>query len=261
MKEKAILVVSFGTGYSEIRELTIGAIERAIDKAFPEYEVFRAFTSKLVIDKLKRRDGLVVDSVREAMEKLVQKGFCEVVVQSAHVMPGEEYEDMLSQVKPFEGRFHSIKYGEPLLGGEGDYVRLMDILKKSVQGYVDERTAAIFIGHGTAHRANLAYSKLGEMFRCTGDNRYLVGTVEAEPGVESCLQMVQRLSVEKVVLQPLMIVAGDHANEDMAGDHKDSWKSLFTEQGYQVECILRGLGECSRIQNMFVDHVRDALGK
>ena len=259
MKKKAILAVSFGTSYTETRELTIGAIEKAIGEAFPEYEVFRAFTSQMIIDKLRSRDGLVIDTVREAMEKLVWKGFKEVVVQPTHVMPGEEYDDMMSQVRPFEQQFDSIRYGGPLLGAEQDYLRLRDILISSTQEKLDEHTAMVFMGHGTAHRANIAYHKLGEMFHKAGHSRYFVGTVEAEPDIEASLKAVEGMWVKKVVLQPLIIVAGDHANEDMAGDDENSWKTRFSEKGYQVECIVKGLGEFTEIQEMFVDHVKDAL--
>lgn len=259
MNKRAILVVSFGTSYPETRELTIGAIETAINEAFSQYKVFRAFTSQIIIDKLKSRDHISIDNVTEAMDRLRQQGFREVVIQPTHVMPGEEYDDMMSQVRPFESQFESILYGRPLLGNEGDYKRLVELLLAITKDKMDKHTAMVFMGHGTTHRANITYHKLGEMFHKAGHSRYFVGTVEAEPDIEAGLEAVKGMSVKKVVLQPLMIVAGDHANEDMAGEEEDSWKSRFTARGYEVECVVRGLGEYSQIQKIFIDHVGDAL--
>lgn len=259
MNKKAILVVSFGTSYHETRDKTIGAIEDAIGRAFPEYEVFRAFTSQMIINKLKTRDNIVIDNVREAMERLEKQGFREVVVQPTLVIPGEEYENMMSQVKPFERRFDSILYSQPLLGMDADYQRLTNILITIAQDRVDKYTAMVFMGHGTSHRANSAYHKLGELLYEAGQGRYFVGTVEAEPDLEASLEAVEGLSVNRVILQPLMIVAGDHANEDMAGDDEDSWKSRFTSKGYNAECVVKGLGEYRQIQEMFIDHLKSIL--
>lgn len=259
MNKKAILVVSFGTSYARTRERTIGAIERAVGEAFPKYQVFRAFTSQMIIDKLKSRDGLEIDNVGNAMEKLAQMGCGEVVVQPTHVIPGEEYDGMMSQVESFEGRFHKIGCGRPLLGGEADFHRLMDILLRATEKQMDGHTAMVFMGHGTTHSANDIYHKLGEMFHKAGYSRYFVGTVEAEPDIEAGLEAVEGMAVKKVVLRPLMIVAGDHANEDMAGSHEDSWKSRFKAKGYEVECVLEGLGELEEIQGMFLDHVKAVL--
>ena len=256
-----MLIVSFGTSYNDSREKTIGAIEHAIAAAYPGYEVRRAFTSQIIIDKLKARDGLEIDNVEEAMERLVKDGVKELVVQPTHFMNGFEYDDTIAEIKPYESRFASIKYGLPLLISDTDYRDVVAALTEGTKQFDDGKTAVVFIGHGSEHAANAAYAKLNAALKASGHNNYIVGTVEAEPSIEDVIAAAKSLGVKRAVLSPLMIVAGDHANNDMAGDEDDSWKSVLEADGFEVAVNLRGLGEYPGIQSMFVRHVKDAIGR
>lgn len=249
-----LLVVSFGTSYNESRDVTIGAIEAALQEAYPDYEVRRAFTSQIIIDKLKERDGLDIDNVTEAMERLTADGVKTVVIQPTHVMSGFEYDDVVSEVSGYADQFDSFKLGKTLLADDGDYDRLITVLTGELKAYSAEDTAIVFMGHGTEHPANATYGKLQEKLIAAGFSRYFVGTVEAAPSLEDVLTLAKESGAKKVVLTPLMIVAGDHANNDMAGDDEDSWKSQFTAAGFEVECLFRGLGQYEGVQQMIVDH-------
>jgi len=258
---QAILVVSFGTSYNETRAKTIEAVEKAITDAYPDFEVRRAFTSQTIIDKLKERDGLEIDNVPEAMDRLIADGVQTVVVQPTHVMNGYEYDEMCEAIQPYEDKFTQLVYGKPLLADETDYETMVQILAADTADYAADDTAIIFMGHGTEHPANDTYQKLAECFQSQSYDHYLVGTVEATPNLEDIMAQADALQVQKVVLLPLMIVAGDHATNDMAGDEEDSWKTQFKGQGYEVECVLKGLGEYPGIQQMFVDHTADAIAQ
>lgn len=258
--KKALLVVSFGTSYNETRAATIEAIETAIAAAYPDYEMRRAFTSQIIIDKLEERDGLEIDNVQEAMERLIADGVGTLVVQPTHVMSGEEYDEMMEAVAPYEGQFASVSYGLPLLSSDADYEEVVSILAEETAAYDAEGTAIVFMGHGTHHEANATYAKLQQVLSDAGYDNYFIGTVEAEPALEDVMAMVAESGAGKVVLLPLMIVAGDHATNDMAGDEEDSWKTAFKAEGYEVECVLKGLGEYAGIQAMFVAHAGDAIG-
>lgn len=258
-KDKVMLVVSFGTSYNDSRDKTIGAIENALAEAYPDYEVRRAFTSQIIIDKLKERDGLEIDNVEEAMKRLVADGVKEVIVQPTHVMPGFEYNDVVDEVKPYETMFDSLIVGQPLLSEDADFEPLVKILAEETKEYNTEDTAVVWMGHGTEHDANETYTKLQETFKAAGYDNYIVGTVEAEPTLEDVIAAAKELGVKKLVLSPLMIVAGDHANNDMAGEEEDSWKSILTKEGFEVECVLRGMGEYKGVQQMFADHVKKAM--
>lgn len=260
-KEKAILVVSFGTSYNETRDATIGAVEKAIAKAYPDYDVRRAFTSQIIIDKLKERDGEEIDNVKEALDRLVADGVKELVVQPTHVMNGYEYDEMMEAVSPYEGKFDSIKYGKPLLSDDQDYEEMVQILLDETKDYNAEKTAIVYMGHGTEHAANATYSKLDKFFKDAGHANYYIGTVEATPSLDDVMQEVNKGGYDRVVLLPLMIVAGDHATNDMAGDEEDSWKTAFKSEGYEVECVLKGMGESTGVQKMFVEHAKDAIEK
>ncbi len=251
---KVLLVTSFGTSYNDNRDLSIGSIEQKLQAAYPDYEVRRAFTSQIIIDKLKERDGLEIDNVTEAMDRLVSDGVREVVVQPTHVMSGFEYDDVAAEVAPYADKFDSFKVGSPLLVSDADYDEVVSIITGETKGYDTEGAAIVFMGHGTEHEANAAYAKLQQHLTGAGYANYFVGTVEATPTLDDVLALVQGSGAKKAVLLPLMIVAGDHANNDMAGDGEDSWKTAFERAGFEVECVLRGLGQYEGIQDLFVEH-------
>lgn len=253
-----ILTVSFGTSYNDSRDKTIGAVENAIAAAFPEYEQRQAFTSQIIIDKLKERDGLEIDNIEEALDRLVADNVKTLVVQPTHVMSGYEYNDVVAAVEEYRDKFDSVSIGTPLLTSDEDYAELAQTLVDITAEYNTEGTAIVFMGHGTEHDANAAYSKLQNAM--PADN-YFIGTVEAEPTLDDVLAAVKEGGYTRVVLEPLMVVAGDHANNDMAGDEEDSWKSVFEAEGFEVECVLRGLGEFPEVQQMYVRHAADAIGK
>ena len=254
-----LLVVSFGTSYNDNRDLTIGAVERAIEKAYPQYEIRRAFTSQIILDILKERDQLEIDNVKQAMERLIADGVRDVVIQPTHVMPGIEYDGVIAQIGAYRERFHSMKVGRPLLVEDRDYDTLIAALAEETAPYNTSDTAMVFMGHGTEHAANATYPKLQQKLIQAGFHNFFIGTVEAEPTVEDVLADVRKTDAKKVVLLPLMVVAGDHAHNDMAGDAEDTWKAVFADAGYETQCVLKGLGQYPAVQQMFVDHVADAL--
>ncbi|MDR1105671.1 MAG: sirohydrochlorin cobaltochelatase [Treponema sp.] len=257
-KPPAILVVSFGTSYNKTRGETIGAIESAIASAYPAREVHRAFTSKTVINIIARRDGEKIDTVTEAMERLAAWGTRELTVQPTHFISGFEYEGAIAAIKAYGKNFCSIKYGRPLLSSAGDYRDLITALAAEAKGFDDGDTAMVYMGHGTEHPANASYARLNNELQAAGLSRFVVGTVEAEPGLEDVIASVKALGLKRVLLSPLMVVAGDHANNDMAGSGNDSWKNVLEASGFNVAVKLRGLGELPGIQAMFVRHVNEA---
>lgn len=259
IKKKAILVVSFGTSYNDTREKTIGAIERKIADTFPEFDVRRAFTSKIIINILKERDGLKIDNVSEAMNKLFLEGYGVVIIQPTHVMNGEEYEGLLKAAEPFNDKFVKIEYGEPLLTSSEDFKESVNVIAKSVPEIKDEKTAVVFMGHGTEHYADAAYAALDYRFKAMGYGNVYVGTVEGYPDINQVLSFVDAGSYKRVVLYPFMIAAGDHANNDMAGEEDGSWKTEFEKHGYKVSGVIKGLGEYPGIQNMFINHIKRAI--
>lgn len=259
--DRAILVVSFGTSYNDSRDLTIGGIENAIEDAFPEYQVYRAFTSQIIIDKLKERDGIEIDNVEEALNRAADDGIRTLIVQPTHLMSGYEYEDLKTAVEAQQDQFASVALGEPLLTDDQDYEDVAAAISEKTQAYLDQGdTAVCFMGHGTEAASNVDYARLQEVLTNDGYTDRYVGTVEAEPSVDDLIETVRADSkYKKVVLLPLMVVAGDHANNDMAGDDPDSWKSRFAEAGYDVECVLEGLGQDPAIQKIYVEHTRNAI--
>ncbi len=260
--EGVILTVSFGTSYNDSREKTIGAVENAIASAYPDYEQRRAFTSQIIIDKLKERDGTEIDNVEEALDRLVSDKVKTLIVQPTHVMSGYEYDDVVSAVEEYRDKFDSVAIGAPLLTSDADYEELAKALVAETAEYDSDETAIVFMGHGTEHEANEAYTKLQETVSALdGAENYFIGTVEATPNLEDVIAAVKQGGYKKVVLEPLMIVAGDHANNDMAGDEDGSWKTEFEKEGFEVECVLRGMGEFEEVQQMFVDHVADAISQ
>ena len=257
--EKEILVISFGTSFNDNRRLTIGAVENALAEAYPDWSVRRAFTSQIIIDHVKNRDGEVIDNVKEAMERAVANGVKEMVVQPTHLMDGFEYNDLVNEVASYADAFEKIAVGAPLLLTDSDFDAVADALIAATAQYDDGETASVFMGHGTEAESNGVYEKMQGVLSGKGMTNYFVGTVEARPDLQDVLAAVQKGSYRRVVLRPLMVVAGDHANNDMAGDEADSWKSVFQAAGYEVECVLEGLGGLESIQQLYIAHTRSSM--
>ena len=257
--ENELMVVSFGTSYNDNRRLTIGAIEEAIEKAFPDYSVRRGFTSQIIIDHVKTRDNIAIDNVGEALARAEKNGVKNLVIQPTHLMNGLEYTDLVNEVAEYSDAFDQVAVGQPLLTSEDDFKAVIKVITEATAQYDDGETAICFMGHGTEAESNQVYSKMQEMLTEAGYKNYYVGTVEAAPSLDDVLAMVQAGDYKRVVLEPLMIVAGDHANNDMAGDEEDSWKTTFENAGYEVTCLVRGLGEMEGIQRIFVEHARAAV--
>ncbi len=254
-----ILVVSFGTSYNDNRDLSIGAVEESIQAAYPDWEVRRAFTAQTIIDILKERDGIETDNVIEAMDRLVADGVKKVVVQPTHLMHGYEYDDVVEEITPYIGQFESFAIGEPLLSSLEDYEAVIDALLAENENAGSEDVALVYMGHGTEHFANASYSQMQALMRAKGYENAFVGTVESFPGLEDMLSQVGVYGATKVILQPLMVVAGDHANNDMAGDEEGSWKTSFAEAGYEVDCVLEGLGQNAAVRDVYAAHVGAAI--
>ena len=258
VKKPVLLAVSFGTSYEQALKRSIGAIEDSLASAFPNYEVRRAFTSGMIVGKL-REKGVSVDTVKEALGWLVEEGVREVVIQPTHIMPGSEYESVLADAGAFCGRFDSLKAGKPLLASEEDYEAVTDVLLGIAREYDDPDAAVVFMGHGTDHSANAGYAKLQRRIISRGYDRLFIGTLEAMPTVHYIRALIRLGEYRRAVLLPLMIVAGDHAHNDMAGGGEDSWKSIFESDGMEVECVLKGLGENADIRRLFVRHAAEAM--
>lgn len=259
--ETELLVVSFGTSFNDNRRLTIGAIEEAMEDAFPDYSIRRGFTAQIVIDHIQRRDGEVIDNMTQALDRAVDNGVKTLIVQPTHLMDGFEYNDVVDEVAQYADAFDKIVMGTPLLTSDEDFQIVAQAMVDATQQYDDGKTAVCFMGHGTEAQSNAIYAKMQKVLTDGGHVNYFVGTVEAEPSLDTVLELVKAGNYEKVVLQPMMIVAGDHANNDMAGEDEDTWKTAFEGAGYQVECVLKGLGEYEAIRQLLVDHVKDAIAK
>jgi len=261
--ENELLVVSFGTSYNDSRRLTVGAIEKAIKDAFTDYSVRRAFTSQIIIDHVKNRDGEVIDNVGEALNRAADNGVKNLVVQPTHLMDGLEYNDLVDEIAQFSDSFEHVSIGAPLLTSDADFSAVADALVEATASYDDGKTAVCYMGHGTEAESNQVYAKMQQVLTDKGYANYFVGTVEATPTVEDVLALVKAGDYERVVLRPMMIVAGDHANNDMASDEEGSWRSVFEGAGYEVVCDIHGLGELPAIQDILVQHAQaavDALG-
>lgn len=253
--KKAILVVSFGTSYKETREKTIGAIEEKIQKEFPQYKIYRAFTSKIILRKLEK-EGIKIMDVEEALYQIKQDGIEKLIVQPTHMINGIENDMMLELIEKRKDDFVSVAVGNPLLHDPKDYKKLANAIGR--ENPVKENEMLILMGHGSSHYSNSAYPALEYVFKDLGYHNTLVGTVEGYPAFEDVKKQMEWKKKQKAVLLPLMIVAGDHAANDMAGDEA-SWKTQLEEDGYKVECRLQGLGEMKEIQQIFVEHIKEAL--
>ena len=257
--ETELMVVSFGTSFNDNRRLTIGAIESAIEDAFPDWSVRRGFTSQIIIDHVLRRDGEVIDNVGEALDRAMANGVKTLVIQPTHLMNGFEYNDVVDEVVQYADAFEAIAIGEPLLTSDEDFSAVAEAIVAATAEYDDGKTAIVFMGHGTEADSNGVYGKMQQVLADAGHEHYYIGTVEAEPTLDDVLALVNAGEYSRVVLRPLMIVAGDHANNDMASDEEDSWKTAFEDAGYEVECVIKGLGELEAIQQLFVQHAQAAI--
>ena len=263
--ENELLVVSFGTSFNDNRVATIGAIENALEKAFPDYSVRRGFTANIIIEHVFRRDGEVIDDVKEALDRAVSNGVKNLLVQPTHLMNGYEYGDLRNLLeKKYADKFETISIGAPLLTSDEDFSVVAKAMVDATAGFDDGKTAICFMGHGTEAASNAIYNKMQSLLQAGGRANYFVGTVdetETANTLEDVVRLVKDGGYERVVLRPMMIVAGDHANNDMAGDDEDSWKNTFIAEGFAAEnviCEIKGLGEIPAIQNLLVDHAKSA---
>ena len=281
--ENEILVVSFGTSFNDSRVADIKGIEDAIQEANPGWSVRRAFTAQIIINHVQARDGEKIDNMDQALERAVANGVKNLVVQPTHLMHGAEYDELVEAVNNYSDKFESVKIAEPLLGEVGDDASVVNEDKKAVAELItaeavktagfdsldaakEDGTAFVFMGHGTSHTAKVSYSQMQAQMNDLGYDNVFIGTVEGEPEETSCenvIEAVKNAGFKKVVLRPLMVVAGDHANNDMAGDDEDSWQSQFIASGNfgGVESQIAGLGEIEGIQQLYVAHTAAVLGK
>lgn len=257
MTEKALLVVSFGTSYAQTRERTIGAIERKLAERFRDRTVRRAWTSNFIIKKVAKTEGLTVDTPEEAFEKLAEEGVKDVIVQPTHLSDGYENQRMMEIVRRYTDRFEVIAVGRPLLFTAEDRDAVAQLMPQLCLGGSKEDQALLLMGHGSEKHPVPVYEELQESFAKAGMNNIFVGTVEGTPSFEDAKVLLERSGYRKVILAPLMIVAGDHTVNDLAGE-EDSWRSILNGEGYQTEVILAGLGEYEQMQNLFAEHAAQA---
>lgn len=264
-EDTAILVVSFGTSFDDSRDATIGAVENDIQKAFPQYEVRRAFTAQIIIDKLKEESDLEIDNVTEALDRAVADGIKNLIVQPTHLMNGLEYNDLIDELDKYKDSFEQISVGAPLLTSDDDFDKVIAAITDATKDQAaDEETAIVYMGHGTEADSNKVYADMQTKLTDAGYSNYFIGTVEATPSLDDVVAALKEGSYKKVVLSPLMVVCGDHANNDMAGDEEDSWKTVLTNEGYEVETLMQGLGQIQAIRDIYVAHTQaavDALSK
>ena len=279
--ENELLVVSFGTSFNESRATDIGGIEAALEAAYPDWSVRRAFTAQIIINHVQARDDEAIDNIDQALARAKENGVKNLVIQPTHLMHGAEYDELTAAVDAVKGDFESVRIAEPLLGEVGEDATAVNDDKKAVAeavtaeavkeaGYdsldaaAQDGTAFVFMGHGTAHVAKVTYSQMQSQMDELGFKNVFIGTVEGEPEETSCENIIARVKeagYKKVILRPLMVVAGDHANNDMAGDEEDSWKSMFTADGSfeSVDCQIAGLGRIPEIQALYVTHTGAAM--
>lgn len=256
MEQKTgILVVSFGTAYPDTREKTIGAIEKAIAAAFPRAALYRAFTSGMVLRRISREENLHIDTPAHAMARAAGDGVRELTVQPTLFLPGREFSRLEQIVEEHRGLFDRVTLGAPLIGGTEDCLAVARILYREAGAWDDGNTAVCFMGHGTDTEANRVYEDLQQALTASGSRPVFIGTLG---GVDTLLGAVSSGSCRRVVLQPLMVVAGSHASRDMAHSTPDSWASRFRAAGFEVQCVLRGLGELEDIQNIYAAHAKAA---
>ena len=281
--ERELLAVSFGTSYNTSRAEDIGGIEAALQEAFPDWSVRRAFSSQIVINHVQARDGEKIDNMEQALERAVENGVRTLVVQPTHLMQGAEYDEMCSTIDQYRDQFESVEIAEPLLGDVGsspeevnpDKEAAMKALAETateVSGYGSMEEAAadgmayVFLGHGTSHTAAVTYHQMQVQADLLGYDNVFIGTVEGKPEETECSAVIEAVSsagFDKVTIRPLMVVAGDHANNDMAGDDPDSWKTMLENSGLftDVECQIEGLGRIPEVQEIYTAHAAEAIGE
>lgn len=258
--ENEILVVSFGTSYNDSRRLTIGAIENAIAEAFPDWSVRRGFTAQIIIDHVERRDGIHIDNVEEALERAIDNGVKNLIVQPTHLMAGIEYAELEETLAEYADSFDQVILGANLLDTDEDFAKVEQAMVDLLADYDDGETALVYMGHGTEAESNAIYAKMQEQLTADGYENYYVGTVEAEPSLDDVLAAIEGKGYKKVILHDMMVVAGDHAHNDMADpEDPESWYSTFAAAGYEVEALLDGLGEVPEIQQMYVEKVQASI--
>ena len=277
--EKELLVVSFGTSFNDSRVADIKSIEDALQEANPDWSVRRAFTAQIIINHIRARDGEKIDNMEQALERAVANGVKQLVVQPTHLMHGAEYDEMCAAIDKVRDQFDSVEIAEPMLGEVGNDATVINADKEAVakavvaaaleeSGYEstaaakDAGVAYVLMGHGTAHVAKVTYSQMATQMAKLGYENVFVGTVEGEPEETSCeavIEAVKNAGYTTVVLRPLMVVAGDHANNDMAGADDDSWKTMFEAAGFTVNCQISGLGRIADVQALYVAHTKAAI--
>ena len=279
--ENELLVVSFGTSFNDSRVKDIKGIEDALQEAYPDWSVRRAFTAQIIINHVQARDGEKIDNMQQAMDRAVANGVKNLVVQPTHLMHGAEYDEMMELVDSYRDKFESVAVAEPLLGEVGSDATVINADKEAVAKAItaeavktagfdsldaaaEDGTAFVFMGHGTSHTAKVSYSQMQTTMQTLGYDNVFIGTVEGEPEETACenvIEAVKAAGYTKVVLRPLMVVAGDHANNDMAGSDEDSWLSQFTASGAfdSIDCQIAGLGEIEDIQNLYIAHTKAAI--
>ena len=279
--EKELLVVSFGTSFNASRAADIGGVEKALQAANPDWSVRRAFTAQIIINHVQARDGEKIDNIDQALERAVKNGVKELVVQPTHLMHGAEYDELTEAVNSYKDKFESVKIAEPLLGEVGADATAINEDKAAVAKAItaeavktaeydsldaaaEDSTAFVFMGHGTSHTAKISYSQMQAQMEQLGYKNVFIGTVEGEPEDTSCESVIAKVKdagYKNVILRPLMVVAGDHANNDMAGDDDDSWKSQFeaSKKFDSVKTQIAGLGEIDAIQQLYVAHTKAAM--
>ena len=257
MGKKALLVVSFGTSYEDAMPAIVN-LEEICQKAFPDYDFFRAFTSGFIISSLKRKKNMVVMNPEEAMEKLAGEGYEEVLCQPTHIIKGFEYDKLVRMIEPFKEQIPSIRLGAPLLSEEEDYIKACHIVMDQLPGPLADKEAFLLMGHGTEHSAHISYGKLQKVFHELGYTSTYLATVESQPGIEELVEIIRQDQIETATIMPFMIVAGDHARNDLAGDEEDSWKSILHANGFATKEILKGLGQIDAIGQIYVEHLKEA---
>ena len=279
--ENELLVVSFGTSFNDSRAQDIKGIEDKLQEAYPDWSVRRAFTAQIIINHVEARDDEVIDNMDQALDRAVANGVKNLVVQPTHLMHGAEYDEMVEALDSYKDKFESVAIAEPMLGEVGDDATVINDDKKAVaQAITDEAckiagydsmeaaaedgTAFVFMGHGTSHTANVTYDQMQTQMDDLGFTNAFIGTVEGEPEDTECqavIEKVKEAGFKKVVLRPLMVVAGDHANNDMAGDDDDSWKSQFEASGAfdSIDCQIEGLGRIEAVEDLYVEHTKAAI--
>ena len=277
--ENELLVVSFGTSYNDSRVADIKGIEDALQEAFPDWSVRRAFTAQIIINHIQARDGEKIDNMTQALDRAVANGVKNLVVQPTHLMHGAEYDEMCEAIDAYRDQFESVSIAEPMLGEVGSDATVINADKEAVAKAItaaavkdagfesldaakDAGTAFVFMGHGTAHVAKVTYSQMQTQMQNLGYENVFIGTVEGEPEETACeavIEAVKAAGYTNVVLRPLMVVAGDHANNDMAGSEDDSWKTMFEAAGFTVDCQISGLGEIADVQALYVAHTKAAI--